>query len=82
MAHFAELDQDNNVLRVVYVNNSECVDADGVEQEFIGAAFCSKIFGGRWIQTSFSNSFRRIFAGTGYKYDPEKDIFFDPLVGE
>lgn len=75
MAHFAELDENNVVLRVVVVNNSECEDENGQEQEQIGALFCHNLFGGRWVQTSYNRSFRKNFAGIGSLYDKTRDAF-------
>ena len=49
MAHFAELDENNTVLRVVVIANKDTADAHGVEKEHIGAAFCERLFGGRWV---------------------------------
>ena len=75
MAHFAEIDDTNIVLRVIVVNNEDILDQDGNENEAIGAKFCHDLLGGRWIQTSYNNSFRGNYAGIGYLYDPIKDIF-------
>jgi hypothetical protein len=79
MAHFAEIDDTNIVLRVIVVNNEDILDQDGNENEAIGAKFCHDLLGGRWIQTSYNNSFRGNYAGIGCLYDPIKDIF---LVNE
>ena len=78
MAHFAELGADNIVVRVIVVNNSELLDANGQEQEAIGVAFCQSLFGGTWVQTSYSGSFRMRFAGEGYAYDQNHDAFIAP----
>ena len=78
MAHFAELDENNTVLRVIVVSNENCKDAEGNESEIIGAEFCSNLFGGKWIQTSYNNNFRVRYAGIGYKYDTELDEFVEP----
>ena len=78
MAHFAELDADNVVVRVIVVNNAELLDANGQEQEAIGAAFCQSLFGGTWVQTSYNGSFRARFAGEGYAYDQNHDAFIAP----
>lgn len=75
MAHFAELDENNVVLRVVVVADKDTSDANGVEKESIGQAHCEKIFGGRWVQTSYNNSFRKTFAGKGMMYVSEHDVF-------
>lgn len=78
MAHFAELDADNIVVRVIVVNNDELLDANGNEQEAIGAAFCQSLFGGMWVQTSYSGSFRVRFAAQGYTYDAGHNAFVPP----
>ena len=81
MAHFAELDQNNVVLRVIVVDNKDCADASGVEKEHIGAAFCERLFGGIWKQTSYGGKMRGRYAGIGYTYDATLDEFVAP-VGE
>ena len=68
MAHFAELDANNVVLRVIVVDNKDTSDVNGVEKEYIGAAFCEKLFGGTWKQTSYNGNFRKNYAGIGYTY--------------
>ena len=77
MAHFAELDNNNNVIRVIVVHNNELLD-NGVELETKGIAFCKSLFGGNWIQTSFNNRMRKQFAGPGYKYNIDADVFIAP----
>ena len=78
MAHFAELDTNNVVLRVIVVDNKNTADADGVEQEWIGQAFCTRLFNGNWKQTSYNAKFRKNYAGIGYTYDPVLDAFIPP----
>ena len=78
MAHFAELDSNNVVLRVVVVANKDTSDASGVEKESIGEAFCERLFGGNWVQTSYNGNFRKRYAGIGYKYDAGRDAFITP----
>lgn len=76
MAHFAELDNDNKVLRVVVVPDAEIIDSSGKESEELGKQFCEKLFGGGvWIQTSYSGSIRKNFASVGGVYSPERDAF-------
>lgn len=75
MAHFAELDQNNVVLRVIVVNNKDTADADGVEKESIGVAFCERLFSGTWKQTSYNGNFRKNYAGIGYIYREDIDAF-------
>jgi len=80
MAHFAELDENNVVLRVIVVSNAETVDVNGVEREEIGVAFCRSLFGPStvWKQTSYNSSFRKNYAGAGYLYDATRDAFVPP----
>lgn len=71
MAHFAEIDNTNKVLRVLVVDNSQ----EHRGQEFL-ANDCN--LGGTWIQTSYNANFRGKFAGTGDVYDPINDVFVSP----
>jgi len=79
MAHFAQLDENNRVVTVIVVHNNELL-VDGVEQEEKGIAFCKSLYGATtiWKQTSYSNSFRKNFAGTNYSYDAQRDAFIPP----
>jgi hypothetical protein len=78
MAHFAQLNESNVVTQVIVVHNNECLDANGVEKEHIGAAFCERLFGGRWVQTSYNGNFRKNYAGIGYTYREDIDAFVPP----
>lgn len=78
MAHFAELDSNNVVLRVIVVSNQDTSDANGVEKEYLGKAFCERLFGGNWVQTSYNNKFRKRYAGIGYTYNSDLDAFITP----
>jgi hypothetical protein len=78
MAHFAELDENNVVLRVIVVDNKDTSDAGGGEKEHIGAAFCERVLGGRWVQTSYNEKIRKRYAGIGMVYLPEHDHFTFP----
>lgn len=80
MAHFAELDETNIVLRVIVVANDDCLDQDGVENEAIGALFCHHLLGGRWLQTSYNGRIRGKYAGIGDTYDPDTDQFIPPII--
>jgi hypothetical protein len=75
MAHFAQLDDNNVVTQVIVVSNAELLDANGVESEEKGAQFCRSLFGGKWVQTSYSGQFRGTYAGVGYMYDKAQDAF-------
>ena len=68
MAHFAELDSNNIVVRVLVIPN---------EQEERGAEFLSIDLGlgGTWIQTSYNARIRGKFAGVGDRYDKKNDVF-------
>jgi hypothetical protein len=80
MAHFAEIDDDGRVLRVVVVANRDITDPWNREQESLGVAFCKGLFGekSRWVQTSYNAKFRGKFAGIGDVYDPIADVFLTP----
>ena len=78
MAHFAQIDENNVVTQVIVVANSDTADASGVEKEHIGAAFCERLFGGTWKQTSYNGNFRKNYAGIGYTYNSDLDAFVPP----
>jgi hypothetical protein len=75
MAHFAELDENNVVLRVIVVDNKNTADEYSVENESIGIEFCHNLLGGTWKQTSYNNKIRKNYAGIGYTYDSTRDAF-------
>jgi hypothetical protein len=78
MAHFCQLNENNVVTQVIVVANSDTADASGVEKEHIGAAFCEKLLGGTWKQTSYNGSIRKNYAGLGYTYNADIDAFVPP----
>jgi hypothetical protein len=80
MAHFAELNSNKVVLRVIVVANEDTSDAYGTEKEYIGAAFCERVLGGTWKQTSYNGNFRGKYAGIGDTYDEVNDVFVAPAV--
>ena len=71
MAHFAEVDSNNIVTRVLVVPD---------EQEHRGQDFLANDLGlgGIWYQTSYNNRIRFNYAGIGYSYDPVRDAFIAP----
>lgn len=71
MAHFAEIDQNNVVVRVLVVPDSEQHRGEEYLSVTLG-------LGGRWIQTSYNSNIRKTFAGQGYIYNEELDIFLSP----
>ena len=78
MAHFCELDGNSVVTRVIVVANKDTADANGNEVESIGVAFCQRLFGGNWKQTSYNGNIRKNYAGIGYSYDTNIDAFVPP----
>ena len=77
MAHFAKI-ENGVVTQVIVVDNKDCSDASGVEKEHIGAAFCERLFGGTWKQTSYNGNFRKNYAGIGFSYNADIDAFVPP----
>ena len=71
MAHFAEVDANNIVLRVLVVDD---------ENENNGQEFLANILGlgGTWIQTSYNGNIRKNYAGIGFTYDAKRDAFIAP----
>ena len=71
MAHFAELDNTNTVVRVLVVPD---------EQEHRGHDFLANDLklGGTWLQTSYNNRIRKQYAGIGFTYDADADVFVAP----
>jgi hypothetical protein len=68
MSHWAEIDENNTVLRVLVGNNSEPDE---------GEAFMNSL-GGTWVKTSYNGNIRKNYAGVSYKYDQERDAFIAP----
>jgi hypothetical protein len=84
MAHFAELDASDKVLRVIVVNNQDCQDEFGNEQEAVGQLFCRTLFGegSRWMQTSYNGNIRGKYAGIGDIYDSALNEFVTPISAD
>ena len=79
MAHYAELDATNTVLRVLVVSNDVThATPDGSEDEALGATFLHDLLGGTWVQTSYNGTRRKRYAGIGYTYDAVRDEFVPP----
>ena len=81
MAHFAELDSNSVVLRVIVISNDD-VNANGgdlsAEAETFVGTLIPFIDGVAWKQTSYNNNFRKQYARIGGKYDTVRDNFLDP----
>ena len=69
MAHWAELDENNVVIRVTVGSNDEPDE---------GYEWLIDNLGGRWIKTSYNSNIRARFAGIGYTYDEALDSFIPP----
>ena len=78
MAHYAELDATNTVIRVLVVANDVITTPDGTEDEILGKTFLTDLLGGTWVQTSYNARIRARYAGPGYAYDAERDEFVPP----
>jgi len=71
MAHFAELDENNIVTRVLVTDNDFPNE---------GYDWLVENLGGRWVQTSYNATIRKNFAGIGFSYDETRDAFIPPKV--
>ena len=88
MAHYAQIDSNNIVTQVIVVADADTADAQGNHMESIGLAFCQRLIGGNWKQTSYNTHggvhslggtpFRKNYAGLGYTYDANRDAFIPP----
>ena len=78
MAHFAEIDANNIVQRVIVVSNDDCGGGIYPGSEAIGSEFCSQLLGGTWKQTSYNSNFRKNYAGKGFEFDVANDCFWSP----
>ena len=75
MAHWAELDLDSKVTRVLVGDNNDPAGDEGYQWLLTN-------LGGRWIKTSYNNNIRGTYAGIGYSYDSESDTFIAPILEE
>ena len=69
MAHWAEIDENNIVLRVTVGDNNEPDE---------GYQWIMDNLGGTWIKTSYNGNIRKNFAGVGYTYNESLDAFIAP----
>lgn len=75
MSHWAELDENNKVIRVLVGDNN---DPAGDE----GYSWLVDNLGGNWVKTSYNGTIRYNYAGIGYTYDPIDDAFIPPIPCE
>jgi hypothetical protein len=77
MAHFAQI-QNGIVQQVIVVSNEDAPDpypaSEGLGQAFIASLGLE----GEWRQTSYHGGFRANYAGIGYTYDADNDVFYAP----
>ena len=89
MAHFAKLGANSKVISVLTLNNSDMLDAAGVEDETVGQQYLERHNNWpaqMWIQTSYNTAagthklggtpFRGNYAGIGYIWDEDNNIFY------
>ena len=89
MAHFAKISEDNKVLTVLTLNNSNMLDENKNESELVGQKYLEKHNNWPshlWIQTSYNTyknqhknegtPFRGNYAGIGYEWDIDNNMFF------
>ena len=69
MAHFARV-ENGYVVEVIVVNNETIEDLPFPDSEPVGQAFIASIgLTGEWVETSYNNNFRSLYAGIGYAWD-------------
>ena len=71
MSHWAEIDENNIVLRVTVGDNNDPAGDEGYQ-------WLIDNLGGTWIKTSYNKNIRKNFAGIGYTYDSVRDAFISP----
>tara|TARA_Y100000022_G_C13184225_1_gene344947 strand:- start:487 stop:936 length:450 start_codon:yes stop_codon:yes gene_type:complete len=89
MAHFAKISEENEVLQVLTLDDKDCVNSEGVEIESIGQTYLethNNWPAHLWIKTSYNTlnnthrlggtPFRGNYAGIGYTWDSENQIFW------
>jgi len=70
MAYFAEI-QNNEIIQVIAISNNDVDNLPFPESEPIGQAFIASVgIVGEWLQTSYSGSYRGIYAGIGFTFNP------------
>jgi hypothetical protein len=71
MAHWAEIDENNTVIRVTVGDNNDPAGDEGYQ-------WLLDNLGGTWIKTSYNANIRKNFAGIGSTYDEVRDAFIPP----
>ena len=79
MAYFAQIDTDGTVVQVIRINNDDAPDPAPGNSEPLGQAFIASLgLDGEWRQTSYHGNFRKAYAGIGWRYDADADVFIAP----
>ena len=80
MTHYAELDENQKVINVVYLDNEIITDKDGNEVDQLGVNHLHQHHGSdrKWVRTSYSGNFRNKYAGIGDSYIEHLDAFIRP----
>jgi hypothetical protein len=71
MSHWAEIDENNTVLRVLVGDNNDPAGDEGYQ-------WLLDNLGGTWIKTSYNGNIRKNYAGIGMSYDSDRDAFIAP----
>jgi hypothetical protein len=71
MSHWAELDAENKVLRVLVGDNNDPAGDEGYQ-------WLLDNLGGTWVKTSYNGNIRKNYAGVGYTYDEARNAFIAP----
>jgi hypothetical protein len=75
MSHWAEIDENNIVIRVTVGDNNDPAGDEGYQ-------WLIDNLGGTWIKTSYNGNIRKNYAATGYIYDSVRDAFITPKCHE
>jgi len=80
MAHFAQIDENSKVQQVIVISNTDAPDPAPENSEPLGQVFITDVLKleGEWIQTSYNSKFRAHYAGIGFTWDPENQVFYGP----
>ena len=91
MAHFAKLGSNSKIIQVLTLDNKDMLNADGVEDEAVGQQYLERHNNWpaqMWIQTSYntqggkhksgddSKALRGNYAGIGYIWDEDNNLFY------
>jgi hypothetical protein len=71
MAHWAEIDENKKVIRVLVGDNNDPAGDEGYQ-------WLLDNLGGTWVKTSYNNKFRKQYAGIDFTYDSTADVFIAP----